>query len=296
MADSQQTEVTGSGQSQVLTVGLLQTAPVYGAVESNIARIATMREEAGDVDLVLTPELALNGYGFDSGAGLRALAYDDARLDSLITGDAVVGLGFAQANNGHHPRNAYLLADPQTGQQDIQHKLHPVSYAPWNEHHTFDAGDALQTRLVRGARCATVICNDMWHPVVPWLAAQAGAEVLIVPVASIEGADPDGIQHTWQVILEHTALMLQCYVVFINRCGTDSGARFWGGSKVLGPDGTVIASAGESEAVLTAALDLAALRQLRADVPILAESRTQFVLDTLTDRGLVPARTGIGNV
>jgi predicted amidohydrolase len=121
----------------------------------------------------------------------------------------------------------------------------------------------------------------MWHPVIPWLAAQAGAEVLIIPVASIEGANAAQVQRTWQIILEHAALLLQCYVVFINRCGTDSGAKFWGRSRILGPDGSTLAEAGATETTLRATLDLAALRALRARTPLLAESRHDVVLNTL---------------
>jgi predicted amidohydrolase len=121
----------------------------------------------------------------------------------------------------------------------------------------------------------------MWHPVIPWLAAQRGAEVLIVPVASMEGSDPARIRRTWEVILEHTAVLLQCYVVFVNRCGTDGGARFWGGSRIVGPDGSVLVSLGDEPGAAFADLDMTALRRLRAEVPVLAESRTEFLSGAL---------------
>ncbi|WP_326968476.1 carbon-nitrogen hydrolase family protein [Arthrobacter sp. CG_A4] len=265
--------------ADTLTVGLLQTAPVFGQVEANVRRILELRDGLGDVDLVLTPELAVNGFGFDAGADYRPLTADDERLSVFANRGGAMGIGFAEAVGGGRPRNAYLITGREV--RHLQHKIHPVSYAPWNEHLGFEAGDALGTAVVRGARCATVICNDMWHPVIPWLAAQAGAEVLIIPVASIEGVNAAQVQRTWQVILEHTALLLQCYVVFINRCGTDSGAKFWGRSRILGPDGSTLAEAGEAETTLQATLDLAALRALRARTPLLAESRHDVVLNTL---------------
>jgi predicted amidohydrolase len=265
--------------ADTLSVGLLQTAPVFGLLEANILRILELRDSLGDVDLVLTPELALNGYGFDSAADYRPLSATDDRLAAFANRRGALGIGFAETVGEGRPRNAYLI----TGRQErhLQHKIHPVSYAPWNEHLGFEAGDALGTAVIGGARCATVICNDMWHPVIPWLAAQAGAEVLIIPVASIEGANAAQVQRTWQIILEHAALLLQCYVVFINRCGTDSGAKFWGRSRILGPDGSTLAEAGATETTLRATLDLAALRALRARTPLLAESRHDVVLNTL---------------
>ncbi|MCZ2402249.1 hypothetical protein IV498_03395 [Paenarthrobacter sp. Z7-10] len=282
MAERQQAEV--SGRPGTLTVGLLQNAPVGGQVDANIDGIMALRSRLGQVDLALTPELAVNGYGFGPAAYLAPLTGDDARLEPLLTGPTAMGIGFAEATATDRPRNAYLLAD--AGNRFVQHKIHPVSYPPWNEHLGFEAGNVLGAAEIRGVQCATVICNDMWHPVIPWLAAQAGAEVLIIPVASIEGDAVDHVQRTWKAILDHAALLLQCYVVFINRCGTDAGATFWGGSRILGPDGATLAEAGNSETTIEATLDLTALRALRARTPLLAEVRTDVVLDALSRVGL----------
>ncbi|MBM0224635.1 carbon-nitrogen hydrolase family protein [Micromonospora sp. ATA51] len=260
-------------------MGLLQTAPVFGAVEDNLAHIAELRGSLGPIDFALTPELSVNGYGFAPHRETDLFASDDPRLAALAS--TGVGVGFAEKSPSGLPWNAYLLCDPLTGTRHLQRKLHPVSYAPWNEHLSFQPGTELQTAGFRAARFATAICNDMWHPVVPWLAAQSGAEVLVVPVASIEGSDPTGIRRTWEVILEHAAVLLQCYVVFVNRCGTDSGARFWGGSRVLGPDGSVRACLGDEPGAAVAELDITALRRLRAEVPLLAESRTGFLAGAL---------------
>ncbi|GHG98598.1 carbon-nitrogen hydrolase [Streptomyces lanatus] len=264
-------------EPRTLRVGLLQTAPVFGAVEENLARIAELHDELGPVDLALTPELSANGYGFAPHRETDLLTADDPRLAALVS--AGVGVGFAERNGDGLPWNAYLLQDPLTGIRHLQRKLHPVSYAPWNEQLSFRPGTELRTAAFSAARIATAICNDMWHPVVPWLAAQGGAEVLFVPVASMTGSDPARIRRTWEVILEHAAVLLQCYVVFVNRCGTDDGARFWGGSRVVGPDGDVLAHLGEEPGAAVAELDLTAVRRLRADVPLLAESRTEFLAD-----------------
>ncbi|MEU1513938.1 nitrilase-related carbon-nitrogen hydrolase [Streptomyces sp. NPDC005811] len=271
-------------EPRTLRVGLLQTAPVFGAVEENLTRIAELHNGLGPVDLALTPELSVNGYGFTPHRETDLFAADDPRLTALVS--AGVGVGFAEKNGSGLPWNSCLLTDPSTGTRHLHRKLQPVSYAPWNEHLLFQAGADLRTADFGAARIATAICNDMWHPVIPWLAAHAGAEVLMVPVASMEGADPARIRRTWEVILEHTAVLLQCYVVFVNRCGTDGGARFWGGSRVLGPDGGVLARLGDEPGATVVELDMTGLRRLRSEVPVLAESRTGFIAGALApDRG-----------
>lgn len=279
MAQRQQAEVTGLEEPRTLRVGLLQTAPVFGATDENLAQISQLREGLGPVDLAVTPELSATGYGFEPHRPEELLAVDDPRLAALAAEG--VGIGFAQHNPSGLPWNAYLLGDRETGRASVQHKLHPVSYAPWNEHLSFQPGHALRMARLGKAVTATAICNDMWHPVVPWLASRSGAEVLIVPVASMAGADPAGVQRTWELILEHTAVLLQCYVVFVNRCGTDGGGAFWGGSRVIGPDGSVLVRLGGEPGAAAVDLDLDALARLRSQVPLLAESRTDFVAEAL---------------
>ncbi|RFU85713.1 amidohydrolase [Streptomyces triticagri] len=266
---------SGADESATLSVGLLQTAPVFGALDANLAGIEELRARIGPVDLALTPELSLHGYGFAPHRQEDLLTEDDPRLAALAA--AGVGVGFAERSPAGLPWNSYLLSDPQAGTSHLHRKLQPVSYAPWNEHLSFQPGAVLRATTFRGVRIATVICNDMWHPVVPWLAARDGAEVLIVPVASMEGADPARIRRTWEVMLEHAAVLLQCYVVFVNRCGTDGEALFWGGSRVIGPGGDVLTELGGEPDATSAELDLAALRRQRRDVPLLAEGRTDLL-------------------
>lgn len=267
----------GREESRTLRLGLLQNAPVFGEVTQNVAHIAELRGTLGPLDLALTPELSVNGYGFTPLAWTGLLANDDPRLSPLTSQG--VAVGFAEKSDCGLPWNAYLLSDPLTGTRHLQRKLHLVSYPPWNEHLSFQPGAHLRTVDIQGARIATVICNDMWHPVIPWLAVHSGAEVLVVPVASMEGSDPARIRRTWEVIVEHTAVLLQCYVVFVNRCGTDGGVRFWGGSRVLGPDGSVLTCLGDEPGAAAVELDMTALRRLRAAVPVLAESRTELLAD-----------------
>jgi predicted amidohydrolase len=285
MAQRQRAQVTGGQERHTLRVGLLQTAPVFGATRENLAHIAELRGSLGQVDLAVTPELSANGYGFTPHRAADLFDSDDPRLTALVSEG--VGVGFAERNAAGLPWNTYLLRDPLTGTRHLQRKLHPVSYPPWNEHLLFQPGAGLRVADFGTARIATAICNDMWHPVIPWLAARSGAEVLVVPVASMAGADPARIRRAWEVILEHTAAVLQCYVVFVNRCGTDSGCRFWGGSRVLGPDGGVLAGLGDEPGATVAELDMAALRRLRAEVPLLAEARIDVLAGVLGSGGVL---------
>ena len=282
--------------SNSLQVGLVQSAPRAQEIDANASGLRDLMGLVGDVDLIVTPELGLQGYAVPATTPPVPLTRQDV-VDTHARTGAVVGMGFAETRPDGMPFNSYaLIGDAAT---EVQRKLHPVATAPFDEHMVYAGGDVLRASSIAGVPVATVVCNDMWHPVVPWLAVQQGAEVLVVPVASAESAAP-GVKAVWDAILRHTAQVLQCYVVFVNRCGTDGSMEFWGGSRVIGPDGELMVQLGRTEAVNQVTLDLAMLRRLRRQTPILGEVRTDFVLHdltTLTDNtlgvdtdGPVPAR------
>src|SRR5690625_1258268 len=240
-----------------LRVGLVQTAPRAQSLESNVRDLWTLAGPLDGVDLIVTPELGLPGYAVAARDRPTPLTVD-AVVEAHARPDAVVGVGFAEARDTAMPFNSYALIGP--GATEVQRKLHPVATSPFDEHVVYAAGDALRASSIHGVPVTTVVCNDMWHPVVPWLAVQQGAEVLVVPVASAESAAP-GVQEVWDAILRHTAAVLQCYVVFVNRCGPDGPFDFWGGSRVIGPEGEVLTHLGRTRAATQVTLDLVRLRR-----------------------------------
>lgn len=262
-----------------LRVGLVQSAPRAHDAAANAIHLRELSGQLGDVDLIVTPELGLPGYALAPAPDLVPTTLQHVVADQARPG-TVVGVGFAEERPDGKPFNTFTLIGDAGA--EVQRKLHPVATPPFDEHLVFEAGDVLRAVSIRGVPTATVVCNDMWHPVVPWLAVQQGAEVLVVPVASAESEMP-GVKQVWEAILRHTAQVLQCYVVFVNRCGVDGSLQFWGGSRVIGPDGEVMIQLGRTEAVNEVTLDLELLRRLRARTPILAEVRTDFVLHDLAE-------------
>jgi predicted amidohydrolase len=60
----------------------------------------------------------------------------------------------------------------------------------------------------------------------------------------------------------------------VNRVGVEPGLRFWGGSHVYGPDGELVTAAPLDEpALLSADIDLAVVRRVRREMPLLKEAR-----------------------
>ncbi|MET7360554.1 nitrilase-related carbon-nitrogen hydrolase [Streptomyces sp. NPDC005562] len=266
-----------------MRVALAQTDCALGEVEENLR---TAREQLAlaatqGADLVVFPELSLHGYHLGGLAKDTSITVDDPRLLALTEPggpDALVGL------HEHTALRAYNTSAYFSGGRPlhVHRKLYLPNYLAWEERKHVSPGQHLRAYDLPGGhgRAATLVCNDAWQPVLPWLAVQDGAEVIVVPTNSAASLDPEAMDTGlyWDTLLSNTARMLQCWVVFVNRVGNENGASFWGGSRVVDPRGTVVAQAPKWEpGLVTVDIDVHEARRARRAVPLVAEARLGLV-------------------
>ncbi|GGO57066.1 nitrilase-related carbon-nitrogen hydrolase [Streptomyces lasiicapitis] len=265
-----------------MRVALAQTDCVLGDVEGNleVAREQVAQAAAQGADLVVFPELSLHGYHLGALERDESLAAADPRLLglSLHGPDVLVGL------HEHTSLRAYNTSAYYSGGALLHahRKLYLPNYLAWEERKHVSPGQHLRAYDLPGdlGRAATLVCNDAWQPVLPWLAVQDGAEVIVVPTNSAASLDPEAMDTGlyWDTLLSYTARMLQCWVVFVNRVGNENGATFWGGSRVVDPRGTVVAQAPKWEpALVTVDIDVHEARRQRRVVPLVAEARLGLI-------------------
>ncbi|WP_167761016.1 nitrilase-related carbon-nitrogen hydrolase [Geodermatophilus sp. DF01_2] len=271
----------GADAGKQLRVSLLQTAPQLGCVERNLAKLHAELDQLTDTDVAVAPELALHGYFLGALDEVDALAADDQRLAGLGQHGPAVIAGFVEHRRSDQYNSAAVIDRDRV---TVQRKLFLPTYRGWEERKHFRPGGRLQSFDLRGARAAVLICNDIWQPPLPWLAVHSGAEVLFVIANSVRSHSVVQVERAWELLLAHSAVVLQSYVVFVNRSGTECGQEFWGGSRVLGPDGAEIARLGTEPGRTEATLDLTELRALRRRWPLLREARLDVIsraLETL---------------
>jgi len=257
-----------------LRVALVQTDPVLGEVETNLARLREQLREVAGSDLAVAPELALHGYHLETLADIDAMAVEDPRLRTLGDQGPVVIAGFVERGR-HDQYNSAAVVD--AGHSQVQRKLFLPTYRSWEERKHFRPGTRLRRFELRAARVGVLICNDLWQPPIPWLAVHGGAEVLVVIANSVQSEAAVPVQTAWDILLKHTAVTLQSYVVFVNRVGIENDTRFWGASRVLGPDGEELTRLADEPDTAEVTLDLQALRALRRRWPLLREARLDLV-------------------
>jgi predicted amidohydrolase len=263
-----------------MRIVLAQLAPELGELEANLEQgITTVSAAAAnDADLVVFPELYLTGANVGSverDLGLPLYSQPIRDLGAAGGERTAVGVGFVRSGRRANYYNSFAYLEGE----HVVH-CHQKAYLPtydiFEEGKVFTPGSSISAFNTRLGRVAALVCNDAWQPPFVFLAVQDGAQVLLVPANSAESSF-DSIADTrsyWRQITSFYALLFQCYVVFVNRVGTEGGMRYWGSSHVLDPWGRIVAEAPMyQETVLTVDIDLAQVHRRRRQVPFLKESR-----------------------
>ncbi len=268
-------------------IALAQVAPRLGDVDANRELIADWLRRAATegAELIIFPELALTGYLLQDLVPDVAMRADDERLASLSADapGALVAVGFVEETDAHRYANSVaLLRDGVL--IGLHRKVYLPTYGLFDEGRFTRAGDRVRTVEVGQPlqRIGLSVCEDFWHPSLPMLQAQDGAS-LLVNVAAGPARAPGSAAGLaaiggWHRMQETYALLGTVALAFCNRVGNEEGLTFWGGSRLLAPDGSVIAEAPlYEEALLVGALHTDDLRLQRYNLPLLADERLELV-------------------
>jgi predicted amidohydrolase len=155
---------------------------------------------------------------------------------------------------------------------------------------TQDAGAPL-------GRIGLSVCEDFWHPSLPMIQALDGADLLVNVAAGpsrAPGSDA-GLAAIagWHKMQDTYALLGGVAIAFCNRVGNEEGLTFWGGSRVIGANGsTVVEAPLWDEAFVVGTLDTDDTRMQRYGLPLLADERLELTRREL-DR-IIAERAGLG--
>lgn len=277
-----------------LTVTLIQHA--CGSDPSdNLKRIETEieRAAAAGARLILLQELHNTPYFcqtedpacFDlaepiPGPTTERLSALAARLQVVI----VASLFERRAPGLYHNTAAVLDADGSLAGR--YRKMHIPDDPGFYEKFYFTPGD-LGFRPVDTAvgRLGVLVCWDQWYPEAARLMALAGAELLLYPTAI--GWDPRDAaeeqkrqQEAWITIQRAHAVANGLPVLVCNRSGFEAdpsgvsdGIQFWGNSFVCGPQGEILAQAGEQPELLTVTIERGRSETVRRIWPFFRDRR-----------------------
>lgn len=270
-------------------VAIAQITPVLGDVERNLALHEKAVEEAvtRGAGLLVFPELSLTGYFVKDQVPSIAIGPRHPVLERLLGLSRrlalVVGAVEESADARFYNTALYLEGGEV---RHVHRKVYLPTYGIFDEQRYLAAGDRIRAFDTALGRMAILICEDAWHPSAASLAAQDGAEVLLIPSCSPGiGLSQEGQfanARYWETILRAYAGLFTTFVVYAHRVGYEDGACFWGGSEIVTPTGERIAKARYlEEDFLVAELDPTEIRRARTMNPLLRDERLDLTLREL---------------
>jgi predicted amidohydrolase len=253
-------------RASALRVAALQTRPVFGDVEGNVARAVALADRVRPrAELYVFPELMTSGYVFVARSEVTALAETPGAHAAHAPGLAALAAwaktrgvwacaGFPE-KDGVRVYNSAALIAPSGRVVDVYRKIHLFD----EEKRWFEPGDRapVVTRVGR-ARVGMLVCYDWRFPEIARVLALAGADVIAHPSNLVV---PKFAQQAMRV----RALENRVYAVTANRVGEDVRPRkrlgFTGRSQIVGVNGELLATApARGERAIAASLDLARAR------------------------------------
>jgi len=251
-----------------MRVFVVQTDPTLFDVAANVDVVITKIREVQEkgADLIVFPELALTGYFVRHRYHEVALRMDSPeilRLAAATEGTAAV-VGFIEESRSMNFYNAALVAVDGKALFAYR-KLNLPNYGVFEERKFFSHGKRIPVFRLHGFVMAVMICNDLWHPSLPYLGVCQKADAFITIYNSSQGSMGTEFSNieSWGIINKFYSRVFGIYNICANRVGheswedrrcaaadEDAGSesdqtsfRFWGGSEIINPYGQQIAKA-----------------------------------------------------
>ena len=239
-----------------LRVALAQIDTCVGDLAGNADAVLAWARKAAEAgaDVVAFPEMTVTGYpiedlalraSFRRGAE-RALADLARALDDAGLGDLAVVVGTVgertsreHADAPARPTNQAVVLQRGSVHQRYD-KHHLPNYGVFDEFRIFTPGGEPTVVEVAGRRVGLLICEDIWQDGPVAELSDDDIDLLLV----INGSPfEEGKGHIRTDLAARRAAEVAAPLAYVNMVGGQDDLVFDGGSFVIGPDGTLLASA-----------------------------------------------------
>ena len=206
-----------------LRTAILQLDLVENNIDFNLGKIRTqaLALKTEQPDLIIIPEIAVEGYNFDyiktlsqaDFAGIRAFYSDLAKRLS-----AAIVAGFVEKEGGKY-YNSALCLDNNGQELLVYRKMHL-----WGtESELFTPGTDLGLITIKDWRIGIAICADAGFPELSRSLVLQGADVIIYISAWVKPYD-----YSWTLMCQARACENQIYVIGVNRVGATNKVEYCG--------------------------------------------------------------------
>ncbi len=257
-----------------LTISTIQTNLLWEEKQANLRlleeKINALQEKT---EIVVLPEMFSTGFSMN--AEQLAETMDGETMDwmkrisreyrIILTGSIMI-----REDDKYFNRLIWMLPNGEYGYYD---KRHLFAFGEEDKH--YSAGNKRLIASVKGWRINLLICYDLRFPVwarqAPSLPPPKEEQTSSAPeydVLIYVANWPEKRSHAWKTLLCARAIENQCYVVGVNRVGSDANNIYYSGnSLVIDPLGQVLYHMADEEDVNTITLSKEKLDEVRERFP-----------------------------
>ena len=259
---------------QDLKVTLIQSELAWEDIDSNLAgfnsKIDAIEE---DTHLIVLPEMFSTGFTMNAAELAQDMRGSAVKWIKEKSAEKKVDMvGSIIADDGGKFFNRLVWAKPD-GEIFTYDKKHLFRMA--GEEKVYSAGGKNITVELNGWRIRPFICYDLRFPV--WtrnIANQFDAAIFIANW-------PERRSAHWKALLQARAIENQCYVIGVNRVGTDgNGLTYTGDSSIIDPWGTVIYQKSNKTCIYTGELSYETLQKSREIFPVWMDADNDIIRST----------------
>ena len=265
-----------------LTITGIQADLHWENKQANLDMFEHKIKSIAQTEIVVLPEMFSTGFSMNpeelaetmEGDTLKWMKRVAAEKKVILTGSVII-----KEDDNFFNRLIWMLPNGQFGYYD---KRHLFAYADEDKHYT--PGNKRLIASVKGWKVNLLVCYDLRFPV--WSRqtigraddAERGLEYdLLIYVANW----PERRVIAWKTLLQARAIENQCYVVGVNRVGTDGNGIYYSGeSMVIDPMGEILYSQKDKEDIFTVTVEKQHLQNVRTKLPFWKDADRIQILDT----------------
>jgi len=269
-----------------IKLALAQISCKQGDKTQNLKKIeeTAKKAQSQNADLVIFPELSLTGYVVRDqiyelaetipGPSTNVIHKIAKRLKTYVI------FGMPELTEKAHATiyNTSVLIGPE-GLIGKYRKMYLPTHSIFEEKRYFRPGYQSAAFLTELGKIGLIICYDIFFPEVSRLTRLEGAQLIVCISAS-----PAIRRMFFEVLTVARAIENATFLAYVNLVGIEDGLQFWGGSRLIGPQGKILAKAKyDDEDLVIGEVDYSDIRPVEAFVPTLKDLRPEL-FDKLKER------------
>jgi predicted amidohydrolase len=228
-----------------IKIALIQVSPKPGDKEENIRKIkeSVAKAKKQGARLVIFPELALTGYVVRDQIYELAETVPGPATKTVETiakkNNAYVIFGMPELSEKAHATlyNTAVFVSPK-GFIGKYRKMYLPTHSVFEEKRYFRPGYQTAVFNTELGKIGLIICYDIFFPEVTRLTRLNGAQLIVCISAS-----PAVRRAFFEVLTLARAIENTAFLAYVNLAGIEDGLQFWGGSRLVGPNGKILVQA-----------------------------------------------------